>query len=206
MTETLTGSVNTAPDDLMTDASSATTMAELAVALEGHGLFWPPAMLVPAEQALGELLSYAPGGSTRLGSTIRRYVLALEVRLADGSSMRAGARTVKCVTGYDLKQLFIGSRGCLGTILGATLRLETEANRVAVERRIEQDFAGLEARRAVEASASRVATAGGAGTEAGGGSGEQPADGWSDVLAMLKAELDPTDVLPSIDELWPGEE
>ncbi len=198
MTEKLTGSVNAAPEDLMTDASSATTLAELAVALEGHGLFWPPATLVPDERTLGELLSHAPGGNTRLGSTIRRYVLALEVRLADGSTTRAGARTVKCVTGYDLKQVFIGSRGCLGTILGATLRLETEANRVAVEHRIEQDFAGLEARRTVEAPASRSVSAGGAGTEA--------TDDWRDVLAKLKAELDPAGVLPSIDELWPRDE
>jgi FAD/FMN-containing dehydrogenase len=198
MIERLTGSVNVAPEDLMTDASSATTMAELAVALEGHGLFWPPATLVPAERTLGQLLSHAPGGNTRLGSTIRRYVLALDVRLADGSTTRAGARTVKCVTGYDLKQAFIGSRGCLGTILGAILRLETEANRVAVEHRIEQDFAGLEARRTLEVPTSRVATAGGAGTEA--------ADGWREVLARLKAELDPAGVLPSIDELWPRDE
>ena len=174
----------------MTDASSATTMAELAVALEGHGMFWPPAMLVPAEQTLGEMLAHAPGGDTRLGATIRRYVLALEVRLADGSTTRAGARTVKCVTGYDLKQLFIGSRGCLGVILGATLRLETETNRDAVEHRIEYDFAGL------EGAASRPPTTAGAQSESG----------WREVLAVLKAELDPDGALPSIDDLWPQDE
>jgi len=198
MGEMLTGSVNAAPEDLMTDAGSATTMAELAVALEGHGLFWPPATLVPPEQTLGEMLSRAPSGNTRLGSTIRRYVLALEVRLADGSTTRAGARTVKCVTGYDLKQLFIGSRNCLGVILGATLRLETEANRAAVERRMEQDFAGLEGARTPEAPVNSSMPA--------GHSGNQAAGGWRDVLARLKAELDPTGALPSIDELWPRDE
>ncbi len=201
MSETPTGSMNVAPEDLMTDASSATTMAELAVALEGHGLFWPPATLVPEERTLGELLSHAPGGHTRLGSTIRRYVLALDVRLADGSTTRAGARTVKCVTGYDLKQLFIGSRGCLGTILGATLRLETEANRTAVERRLEHDFAGLEG--SPRGSGEMCAEARSATTAV---PGAQAADGWRDVLARLKAELDPAGALPSIDELWPGEE
>lgn len=182
MTDRLTGIANVAPEDLMVDASSATTMAELAVALQEHGLFWPPAGLVPSEQTLGELLSHAPGGDTRLGSTARRYVLALDVTLADGSVMRAGARTVKCVTGYDLKQLFIGSRGCLGTITGATLRLESEANRDAVERRLDEDFAGLEAARR---------------------STSQGDGGWRDVLSRLKAELDPDGALPSIDELWP---
>ncbi len=209
MSEILTGGVNAAPDDLMTDASSATTMAELVVALEGHGLFWPPATLVPEEQTLGELLSRAPAGNTRLGSTIRRYVLALDVRLADGSTTRAGARTVKCVTGYDLKQLFIGSRGCLGVILGATLRLETEANRQAVERRLERDFAGLEARRASEAAADRP-VGGSAGTMTASGAaaagGAAVAGGWREVLTSLKAEMDPDGLLPSIDELWPRDE
>jgi len=208
MREIPTGSVNVAPEDLTTDASSATTMAELAVALEGHGLFWPPATLAPEEWTLGELLSAAPGGNTRLGSAVRRYVLAVDVRLADGSTTRAGARTVKCVTGYDLKQLFIGSRGCLGTILGATLRLETEANRAAVERRLEHDFEGLEAARIGpgETSSGTIASADDPGGASASSRGAPVTAGWRDVLARLKAELDPKGVLPSIDELWPRHE
>jgi len=182
MTERRTGIANVAPEDLMTDAGSATTMAELASALQEHDLFWPPSSLVSPDRTLGEMLSHAPGGHTRLGAVIRRYVLALDVRLADGRTLRAGARTVKCVTGYDLKQLFIGSRGCLGTIVAATLRLESEANRAAVELRMERDYAGIEA---------AVAGVGPAG------------DDWRDVLARLKAELDPEGALPSVDSLWP---
>jgi FAD/FMN-containing dehydrogenase len=203
MNETPAGIANIAPEDLMTDAGSATTMAELASALESHGLFWPPATLVPPERTLGEVLARAPGGYTRLGSTVRRYVLALEVTLADGTALRVGARTVKCVTGYDLKQLFIGSRGCLGTITGATLRLEADANRAAVKRRLEEDFAGLEA--AGSPRGGRVSARVPAGAS---GYGVQPAaaPGWRDVLARLKATLDPEGLLPSIDELWSQEE
>ncbi len=212
MNEIPTGIENIAPDDLMTDVGSDVTLAALAAALFGHGLFWPPALLADAEVTVGDFLARAPGGHTRLGSTVRRYVLAIDARLADGQVMRAGARTVKCVTGYDLKQLFIGSRGCLGTILGATLRLEAEANRAAVERRLEEDFAGLEgdlrgreARGADGVSSASIddGSLGDAGPPPGGRSAAPAFAGWRDVLAMLKQELDPEGRLPSIEACWP---
>jgi glycolate oxidase len=50
-------------------------------------------------------------------------VLALEVVLPDGTVIRTGGRTVKNVTGYDLRRLFTGAEGTLGTITEITLRL-----------------------------------------------------------------------------------
>jgi glycolate oxidase len=51
------------------------------------------------------------------------YVTALQVVLPDGTVLRTGGKTVKNVTGYDLRALFAGSEGTLGTVTEATLRL-----------------------------------------------------------------------------------
>ena len=55
--------------------------------------------------------------------TMKHYVLGLTVVLPTGEVIRTGARTRKCVTGYDLTSLFVGSEGTLGVFTEITLRL-----------------------------------------------------------------------------------
>jgi FAD/FMN-containing dehydrogenase len=71
----------------------------------------------------GNLATNAGGVNVlRYGNT-RELTLGLEVVLADGR-VWGGLRALrKDNTGYDLKQLFIGSEGTLGVITGAVLRL-----------------------------------------------------------------------------------
>jgi FAD/FMN-containing dehydrogenase len=45
------------------------------------------------------------------------------VVLADGSLAYAGSRAIKNATGYNLPQMLVGSRGALGVLVEATLRL-----------------------------------------------------------------------------------
>src|SRR4030095_15966214 len=47
----------------------------------------------------------------------------LTVVLPTGEVIRTGARTRKCVTGYDITSLFVGSEGTLGVFTEITLRL-----------------------------------------------------------------------------------
>ena len=54
---------------------------------------------------------------------MREQVLGLEVVLADGRIVTSLNRMLKNNTGYDLKQLFIGSEGTLGVITRLVLRL-----------------------------------------------------------------------------------
>ena len=53
----------------------------------------------------------------------RELVLGLEVVLADGTVLRSLNKMIKNNTGYDLKQLFIGSEGTLGIVTRVVLRL-----------------------------------------------------------------------------------
>ncbi|MCC7081551.1 MAG: FAD-binding oxidoreductase [Burkholderiales bacterium] len=71
----------------------------------------------------GNLATNAGGTAVLRYGNARDLVLGLEVVLADGS-MWDGLRALrKDNTGYDLKQLFLGSEGTLGVITAAVLKL-----------------------------------------------------------------------------------
>ena len=81
----------------------------------------------------GNLATNAGGiGVLRYGNA-RDLCLGLEVVLADGSIINDIKTLKKDNTGYDLKNLFIGSEGSLGVITRAVLRLyPTPANKIVV--------------------------------------------------------------------------
>ena len=74
--------------------------------------------------SIGGNLSTNAGGNRviRYGMT-RDLTLGVEAVLADGTVVNSLNGFIKNNTGYDLKQLFIGSEGTLGLITRATLRL-----------------------------------------------------------------------------------
>ena len=71
----------------------------------------------------GNLATNAGGIRVIQSGTAREQVLGMEVVLADGSVVSSLSKMVKNNTGYDLRQLFIGSEGTLGIITRAVLRL-----------------------------------------------------------------------------------
>ena len=71
----------------------------------------------------GNLATNAGGTAVLRYGTARDLVLGLEVVLADGRIWDGLTGLRKDNTGYDLKQLFIGSEGTLGIITGAVLKL-----------------------------------------------------------------------------------
>ena len=179
------------PEDMMATVEVGIRIGELAAVLAERGLFWPAAELAGVGEMLGDVIERTPGNHTRLGNTVRRYILMVEAVLPDAAEMRAGAKTVKCVTGYDLKQLFVGSWQTLGVLTEATLRLEAEANHDAVAGRLERDFAPLEAMRREDELATRDAE------------GVVQA-AWSEFLLRLKKEIDPAGVFPPIESIGAG--
>jgi glycolate oxidase len=98
--------------------------AHLQAEVEKRGLFYPPDPSSLKQSAIGGNVAENAGGARCLKYGVTGdYVLALEVVLPDGTVIRTGGRTVKNVTGYDLRRLFTGAEGTLGTITEITLRL-----------------------------------------------------------------------------------
>jgi FAD/FMN-containing dehydrogenase len=96
--------------------------------------------LLPSEGSctIGGNLATNAGGTTALAHGIARsHALGLEVVLADGRVLHDLNKLKKDNTGYDLKNLFIGSEGTLGVITAAVLRV------VPRPRSVETAFAGV---------------------------------------------------------------
>jgi glycolate oxidase len=98
--------------------------ADLHAAVEREGLFYPPDPSSLRQSAIGGNIGENAGGARCLKYGVTSdYVCALQVVLPDGTAIRTGGKTVKNVTGYNLRALFTGAEGTLGTICEATLRL-----------------------------------------------------------------------------------
>ncbi len=91
---------------------------------EAEGLMFPLDLGARGSATIGGNIATNAGGNrvVRYGM-MRDNVLGLEAVLADGTVIDAMHPLIKNNTGYDLKQLFIGSEGTLGIVTRAILRL-----------------------------------------------------------------------------------
>ncbi|MBP6381342.1 MAG: FAD-binding oxidoreductase [Pseudomonadales bacterium] len=107
----------------MTVQAGATLQA-VHEAAEAEGLVMPLDLGARGTATIGGNIATNAGGNQviRYGM-MREQVLGLEVVLADGTVLSSLNQVLKNNTGYDLKQLFIGSEGTLGVITRAVLRL-----------------------------------------------------------------------------------
>jgi len=113
------------------DADNATMTVEAGMPLArvqeaaaAAGLLFPLSLAAEGSCLIGGNLSTNAGGTAvlRYGNA-RDLVLGLEVVLADGRVWDGLKGLRKDNTGYDLKQLFLGSEGTLGIITAAVLKL-----------------------------------------------------------------------------------
>jgi FAD/FMN-containing dehydrogenase len=93
-------------------------------AAEKAGLLFPLDLGARGSATIGGNISTNAGGNSviRYGM-MREQVLGVEAVLADGTIISSLKGVIKNNTGYDLKQLFIGSEGTLGIVTRAVLRL-----------------------------------------------------------------------------------
>ena len=103
---------------------AGTPLQVIQEAADAHDLVYPVDLGSRGSCTIGGNLATNAGGNRviRYGMT-RDLTLGVEAVLADGTIVNSLNGFIKNNTGYDLKQMFIGSEGTLGLITRATLRL-----------------------------------------------------------------------------------
>ena len=92
--------------------------------LKDQGFLFPLDLGARGSCTIGGNVATNAGGMNVLRfGMIRNLVLGLEVVLADGRVLTSMNQMLKNNTGYDLKQLFIGSEGTLGVVTRVVIKL-----------------------------------------------------------------------------------
>jgi FAD/FMN-containing dehydrogenase len=109
-------------------AQAGCALQSLQTAVEREGLYFPLDLGARGSCTLGGNVSTNAGGINviRYGM-MRALVLGLEVVLPDGTVISSMNRMLKNNTGYDIKQLFIGSEGTLGVVTRMVLSLREQS-------------------------------------------------------------------------------
>ena len=121
-----------ASENVMT-VDAGCVVEDLHRAAEGVDRLFPLTFGAQGSARIGGALGTNAGGVNvlRYGNT-RDLCLGLEVVLADGRVMNTLTRLRKDNTGYDLRDLMIGSEGTLGVITGAALKMFARPTRRSV--------------------------------------------------------------------------
>ncbi|MFL2133093.1 FAD-binding oxidoreductase [Desemzia sp. FAM 24101] len=89
-------------------------LGEIQEFIEKKGFFYPPDPGSKHSSIGGNVATNAGGMRAVKYGVTRDYVRELDVVLASGEEMTLGSLNIKSSSGYDLKDLFIGSEGTLG--------------------------------------------------------------------------------------------
>ncbi|MFN3643369.1 MAG: FAD-binding oxidoreductase [Gemmobacter sp.] len=112
------------PEDGAMTLEAGVTLAAAQAAAADAGRLFPLSLASGGTATVGGVLATNAGGVNVLRwGNARELCLGLEAVLADGSVWHGLRRLRKDNTGYDLRNLLIGSEGTLGIITAAVLRL-----------------------------------------------------------------------------------
>ncbi|MZP28369.1 FAD-binding protein [Heliobacterium undosum] len=111
-------------ENLTATVQPGVIIASLNTAVAPYGLIYPPDPGTVSTATMAGSTAECSGGlrGLKYGVT-KHYIMGLEVVLANGEKFRAGGKTVKNVTAYDLVKLFTGSEGTLGIITELIVKL-----------------------------------------------------------------------------------
>ncbi|MBM2773568.1 glycolate oxidase subunit GlcE [Burkholderia territorii] len=121
------------PEELVIKVRAGTPIEVVRAALAEHRqqlAFEPPdygALFggAPARGTIGGIVACNLAGPRRvLSGAVRDAVLGVEGVSGRGETFKAGGRTVKNVTGYDVPRLLTGSFGTLAALTAVTLKLQ----------------------------------------------------------------------------------
>ncbi len=111
-------------DNMTITVQAGMVTNDLAHLVAEHGLFFAGyPMSVETCHIGGNIAENAGGGKAVKYGVTGRYVLGLELVTPTGDVVWLGGKLAKDVSGYDLKQLVIGSEGTLGIVTQATIKL-----------------------------------------------------------------------------------
>jgi len=111
-------------EDLYAVVEPGVITAQFAQKVAAKNLFYPPDPGSQAVSTLGGNIAENAGGLRGLKYGVTKdYVMGLEFYDFEGELVKTGSRTVKCVTGYNLAGMMIGSEGTLGVISKAIFKL-----------------------------------------------------------------------------------
>ena len=112
------------PANLTMTVDAGCVLQQVQQAARDAGLLFPLSLAAEGSCTIGGNLATNAGGTQvlRYGNA-RELCLGLEVVTADGTVWDGLSGLRKDNTGYDLRDLFIGSEGTLGVITAATLKL-----------------------------------------------------------------------------------
>lgn len=128
-------------DNMATRVGAGVVTADLQLAVEEVGLFFPPDPSSIKHSTIGGNVACNAGGPRCLKYGVTSdYVLGLTVVLADGRVLRTGGKAIKNVTGYNLTQLFVGSEGTLGVITEVLLKLQPKPKYVRTAMAVYRDL------------------------------------------------------------------
>jgi FAD/FMN-containing dehydrogenase len=121
------------PDENVIVAEAGAVVADIQSAAEAAGRLFPLSYGAEGSARIGGALAVNSGGVNvlRYGNT-RDLCLGIEAVLPDGRILHGLRRLRKDNTGYDIRNLLIGSEGTLGVITAASLRLFPRPARTGV--------------------------------------------------------------------------
>jgi len=111
-------------ENMVAVVESGMVTNDFAQLVQEHGLFFAGyPMSLESCFIGGNIAENAGGGKAVKYGVTGRYVMGLEMVTPTGEIVNLGGKAPKDVSGYDLKQLIVGSEGTLGIVTKATIRL-----------------------------------------------------------------------------------
>lgn len=110
-------------DNLTVTLEPGVLLMDLAAAAIDEGLLYPPDPGEKSATVGGNVMTNAGGMRAIKYGVTRDYVRGMTIVLPDGQIMHLGGKVAKNSSGYDLKQLLIGSEGTLGIVTQLIMKL-----------------------------------------------------------------------------------
>ena len=112
------------PVDRTLTVQPGITLQAVQDAARGHGLLYPVDFAARGSCSIGGNIATNAGGIRviRYGNT-REWIAGLKVVAGNGELLELNRGLIKNSSGYDFRQLLVGSEGTLGIVVEATLKL-----------------------------------------------------------------------------------